>query len=84
MCCETPSANNKLLLYKVIAMYKVIIFHQSAFDDAPLPRPFFLTPKFKCIKIIEHIWFTKKLMGRNILGKLNKKLIDDISTLKGK
>jgi len=84
LCCETPWANNKLLHYKVIKMSKVIILHWYAFDDAPLLHPFFLTPKVKCFKIIEHIWFTKKLVGRNTLGKLCKKLIDDIPTLKGK
>ncbi len=62
----------------------MIILHRYTFDDAPSPHTFFLTPKVKCFKIIKHIWFTKKLEGRNILGKLSKKLIDDIPTVEGK
>jgi len=50
----------------------------------PLLHPFFLTPKVKEFNVIEQVWFMKTNVGKNTLGKLSKKLTNDIPTLKGK
>ncbi len=61
-----------------------MMLHQPTFDDAPLPHPLFLMPKAKSFNIVEQVWFMKTLVGKNILKQLNKKLTNDIPTLKGK
>ncbi len=81
LCCGAPSSNSKSLHYKSLWDIK---WWLSTFDDVPWLNPFFVMPKAKNFKNIKHSWFMKTLMDRNIFGWLNKKLTNDIPTLKGK
>ncbi len=68
----------------LIEMYKMMIMHWPPFDDTHLFHPFCLAPKVKGFNVIKQVWFMKTHLGKNTLGKLNKKLTYDIPTLKGK
>jgi len=66
----------------VIKTYKALILHQPIFTNSLL-HPFLLTAKMKYLMGKDQLWYMNISIGKNTLCLLNKRLTNDLPSLKG-